>query len=359
MSSGQQDTVARSQVNLRPESPVPLRLGLVGCGYQGAQLVTAAARSDAVQIVACADPESAAVASAAALGQDVATYSAVEPLLEEAEVDAIVVATPNHLLCPVSLAAMSAGKHVLVEKPVGLNAQDAAVLEAESARAGVVLMPGYSCRFSLGRQVYDLLCSGVAGEVLSVTGQFGGWRMTAGWSASPQTGGGPLLFLGSHLVDLVLWFVGDRPAEVSATVTRQADDGIDVTAAFQVRFARGAIAQCLVSQLSPFFFYTLDVVGRDGRIILRGQDFDQWEIEVMSNVAVTYAHSTVLRRRTDHISSMLLPELEEFATAISEARKPSVTAADARRVLEVLDAVVLAGRDRNMVKLPSGKGGHG
>jgi predicted dehydrogenase len=336
-----------------------LRIGLVGCGYQGAQLATAAARTDAVQLVACADPEKAAAAKVAAFGQDVATYSGVEPLLKEAEVDAIVVATPNHVLRPVSLAAIGAKKHVLAEKPFGLNASDAAELDAEAARAGVVLMPGYSCRFSLGRQVYDLLRSGVAGEVLSVMAQYGGWRMTKGWSASLRTGGGPLLFVGSHLVDLVLWFVGDRPADVTATVTRQADDDIDVTAAFQVRFAGGAIAQFLVSQLSPFGFYTIDVVGRDGRVVLRGQDFDHWEIEVMSKVVPTYAHPTVSRPQMDHISFMLVPELEEFASAISDARKPSITTADARRVLEVLDAVVLAGRDCSTVRLSSVIEGHG
>jgi predicted dehydrogenase len=145
--------------------------------------------------------------------------------------------------------------------------------------------------------------------------------------------------------------VGDSAAEVSATVTRQTENSVEEIAAFQIGFARGAIAQLVVSQSAPFFFYTIDVVGRDGRVILRGRDFGQWEIEVTSHVVPTYAHPTVLHAHTDHIISMLVPELEEFANAIGENRKPSVTSADAVRVLEVLDAVVVAGRDKSRVKL--------
>jgi UDP-N-acetyl-2-amino-2-deoxyglucuronate dehydrogenase len=358
MTPGRQDSAAASQSE-EPPALAPLRLGLVGCGFQGAQLAAAAGRSGAVELIACADPEKAAIAGVAALRPEVVPYPTVEALLEQAEVDAIMVATPNHLLFPVSMTAMAAGKHVFVEKPFALNAKEATLLEAEAERARLVLMPGYSCRYSAGRQVFELLSSGVAGEVLSVMGQFGGWRMSTGWPASRDTGGGPLLFVGTHLVDLVLWFVGDRVSEVSATISRQTDDDIDETAAFQIFFARGAIAQCLVSQFSPFFFYSIDVVGRDGRVVLRGPDFDQWELEVTSNVVPTYTHPTVVRSQMDRIGSMLLPELEEFAAAVRESRPPYVTAADGRRVLEVLDAVVLAGRERRTVKLPLPEAGDG
>ena len=68
------------------------------------------------------------------------------------------------MLCPVSLAALGAGKHVLAEKPVGLNELEAATIEAEAARAAVRFMAGYCLRFSLARHVHDLLVAGVVGE---------------------------------------------------------------------------------------------------------------------------------------------------------------------------------------------------
>jgi len=104
-----------------PETSRPLRVGVVGCGFQGSALARAATLTTAVRLVACADPDPAAAAGVAALAREVSPHSSVEALLGQAAVDAVLVATPNHLLYPVSLAAIRAGKHVLAEKPLGLN----------------------------------------------------------------------------------------------------------------------------------------------------------------------------------------------------------------------------------------------
>ena len=340
------DQLSSASREMPPEPPRPLRLGLVGCGYQGNNLATAAARAPAVRLVACADPDLAAAATVAARTGDVSTHSSVEALLNEAVVDAVLVATPNHVLCPVSLAALGAGKHVLAEKPVGLNELEAATIEAEAARAGVRYMAGYCLRFSLARHVHDLLVAGVVGEIQAVTGVFGSPPMNHGWAASSESGGGPLLFLGSHLVDMVLWFTDDDPVEVAASIRRRTDTGVDETSTFQIHFAGGAMAQCLVTQAASAGFYTVDIYGRAGRVTLRGWNFLQYEIEVSSTANAAYAHPTVIRPGfvQDHVTMMLVPELEEFARAIAEMRAPAISATDGRRVLQVLDGVVEADR---------------
>jgi predicted dehydrogenase len=332
---------------------LPLRVGLVGCGYQGRCLATAASRTSTVDLVACADPDPAALRSVAALGPAMSTHSSVDALLDEAAVDAVLVATPSCALYPVSLAAIRAGKHVLVEKPVALNAKQAAHAESEAARAGVTYMAGYSCRFSLARHVHDLIAAGLVGEVQAITAQFGCERLDRGWLASPETGGGPLLFLGSHLVDMVLWFADDDPVEVSAHLRRREGTGIEDTSAFLVQFARGALAQCLVTQAASTFFYTVDVHGRAGRVTLRGWSFLEYEVEVRSTAGHAYATPTVIRPPVDgdHITMMLVPELDELASAIADGRPPSITADDGRRVLQVLDAVVKASHTSIPVKL--------
>ena len=125
-----------------PETSQPLRVGIVGCGFQGRALARAATLTTAVRLVACADPDAAAAGSVAALAQEVSSHSSAEALLSNAAVDAVLVATPNHLLCPVSLAAIRAGQHVLAEKPIGLNEQEAAAVDGEAARVGVGYMAG-------------------------------------------------------------------------------------------------------------------------------------------------------------------------------------------------------------------------
>jgi predicted dehydrogenase len=338
---------------IRSTASPPLRVGLVGCGYQGKCLATAAARSTSVSVVACADPDARAAEKVAELAGDASTHPSVEALLGEAAVDAVIVATPHHVLCPVSLKALQAGKHVLAEKPMALNAEEATAVESEAANAGVRFMAGYSCRFSLARYVHDLLSEGVVGELVAMTGAIGSGPFDRGWLTSVGTGGGPLLYLGSHLVDMLLWFAGENPVEVSGRISRLPISGLDETSAFQLVFSSGAEAQCLVTQSASRFFYSIDVYGRAGRVTLRGSDFTDFEVEVESQVVPAYAHPTVVRPSPegDHITTMLVPELEEFALSVREGRLPAITATDGRWVLQVLDAVVAADRRGGFIKI--------
>jgi predicted dehydrogenase len=200
-------------------------------------------------------------------------------------------------------------------------------------------------RFSPARQVQDLLPAGVVSEIEAMTGVMACGPLDDGWLASTETGGGPLLLLGSRLVDMILSFAGDDPVEISADVSRRADTGVDVTSAFGIRFATGRVAQCLVSQRAPGFLYTEDILGNAGRITLRGWSWLQFGIEVCSpGEEASYAEPRVIPPRLvgDHVSAMLVPQLEEFAAAIREGRAPAITLSDGRRVLPLLDAVVAA-----------------
>jgi predicted dehydrogenase len=332
---------------------MPLRAGLVGCGQHGSSLAQAIARSPSLRLVACADPDVAAASRAAANGADVSTHVSVEALLAECDVDAVVVATPHHLLAPVALAAIRAGKHVLAEKPIALDAAQAAEVEREVEHAGICYMAGYSFRFSMFRHVHELLAAGAVGEIVALTASIETGPFDAGWTAYPETGGGPLLYVGCHIVDLALWCLEDEPTEVFAHLKRRPDTDADDTTTLQVRFARGALAQCFVTQSASGFWYGVEIRGRKGRVTLRGRNFLQFEIEVSSNALPAYAEPTIIRpsMRRDNIQMMLVPELEEFAAAIRERRPPAITAADGRRVLQLLDAAVESGRSGSPTKL--------
>jgi predicted dehydrogenase len=85
-----------------------LRVGLVGCGNHGNSLAQAVVRAGVFELVACADPDGAAVRRAAAFGNDVSVHDSAESLLASTDVEAVLVATPHHLLAPVALAAIRA-----------------------------------------------------------------------------------------------------------------------------------------------------------------------------------------------------------------------------------------------------------
>jgi predicted dehydrogenase len=234
----------------------------------------------------------------------------------------------------------------LIEKPMALNEREAKDVEFAAASAGVTCMVGYSIRFWMARFVSELLAEGAVGEIHSVTGAFATPPLNRDWFVRPEAGGGALLYVGCHLIDLVLWLTGAEPTQVFATVQRRSDNGTDEVSAIQLGFGERGLAQFLVGQAMSGLLFEMRLYGRSGEVALRGRNFLQFELEVQSNVVPAYNAPTIIRPNVprDHIWMMLVPEVEEFARAINENRPPAITASDGRRVLRVLDAVFESGR---------------
>ncbi len=328
-----------------------LRIGVVGCGRQGSALAQAVVRSETLRLVASADPDLTAAQRVAGLGDAVSQHATLEALLAAADVDAVLIATPHDQLAPAALSAIRAGKHLLIEKPMALNETQAREIEFAAASAGVSCMVGYSFRFGMARQVHELLTEGAIGELQAITGSIGTPRLDDGWIAQPSSGGGPLLYVGSHMIDLVLWLVGNEPTLVSGTVHRRVDLGTDDTSSILLDFGSGPLAQLLVTQSAHRFFYDVQVVGRVGSITLRGTGLAQFEIEIHSAVHPAYEEPTIIRpvMGGDSVTTMFVPELLAFADSIRAPRAPAITASDGRRVLRVLDAVQESSRAQRAV----------
>lgn len=334
--------------------PDPLRVGIVGCGYQGGILAKAVGKTASFTFVACADPDRGAAEKLAAEAGSVLTFDSVERLLEGSDVDVVLIATPHHILAPAALAAIQGGKHVLVEKPIGLIEAEAAQIEKAAAKAKVIVEAGYSFRrLPAWQRVHELLAVNAIGDVIGISGFFSITPLSQGWLASPETGGGPLLFLGSHLVDQILWYFDVAPVEVFAHVSRRADTKADDTSAFQIRFANGAVAQCLVTQASAAFGYGLEVHGRAGRLRLSPAGFLDHEIVISSTVMPEYAQPTSIRPPMTDDPRMVkhTAQLEALARAIRTGGQPYVTIADGRKALRVIDAVFRSGETGQPVRL--------
>ncbi len=331
----------------------PVRVGIVGCGYQGGIMAQAIGRTKNLQVTACADPDQTAAARVAGSAGNAAVYASVETMLQEATVDAIIIATSHDALYEAALAALRAGKHVLAEKPIGMDEKEAAQLEAAVGESGACFMAGYSFRYIAALQkVHELLQAGAVGEILTISGAIGIGPMSSGWRASPETGGGPLLYVGSHLIDLMLWYLQDDPVEVVAGVRYRADTHADETATFQIRFAQGAMAQGMVTQTATGLFNNLEIYGRQGRISLRGVGF-HYTIDIVSRALPAYTQPTTLHiPQIDDLRILMhLPQLAEFAQAIQECRQPAITVTEGRRVLKVLDAIIKSDRTGSPVRL--------
>ncbi|UCC88172.1 MAG: Gfo/Idh/MocA family oxidoreductase, partial [Anaerolineales bacterium] len=175
------------------DTPAQLRVGIVGCGYQGRLLAQAIGKVDRMQVTACADPVREAADAVAALTGHAEVHGSAEELLNKSKVDAVLIATPHHLLQQVALLAIDAGKHVLAEKPIAMNERQAVEIEEAAAKAGICYLSGYSLRFfAAQQQVRDLLAAGAVGEIQAVTAGIGTGPFD-GWFAEAEKGGGALL----------------------------------------------------------------------------------------------------------------------------------------------------------------------
>jgi predicted dehydrogenase len=125
----------------------PVRVGIVGCGYQGGIMAQAIGRTTSLRVIACADPDQTRAEHVARMAGNVAVYSSIEGPLQEATVDAVIIATSHDLLYEAALVALRADKHVLAEKPIGMDEKEAAQLEAAVLESAGCFMAGYSFRY--------------------------------------------------------------------------------------------------------------------------------------------------------------------------------------------------------------------
>jgi Predicted dehydrogenases and related proteins len=207
------------------EAP-PLRWGILGAGWIADQFV-AALRAHTRQVPYAVGSRSADSASAAAarFGAE-RVHTGYEALVSDPGVDVVYIATPHNFHLPHALLAIEAGKHVLIEKPVGLDADEARVIDAAARAAGVFCMEAmwtlFLPKFDVIRQ---LLAEGVLGEVRTVLADMGESFDPSHRILDERLAGGPLLDLGTYPTTLAHWVLG-MPESVMASGT-PASNGIN------------------------------------------------------------------------------------------------------------------------------------
>ena len=205
-----------------------LRVGIVGCGLIGRK--RAEALDEGSVLVGAFDVHAPAAESLVADFGGTACDS-LEGLLAQ-NLDVVVVATTHDQLTPLTLQALAAGAHVLVEKPAGLSTRQIESLQAAADAAGTLVKVGFNHRFHPGiMEGIRLAHSGEFGEIMHVRGRYGhGGRpgYDREWRAEPaRSGGGELIDQGMHLLDLTHWTLGDLPLHSALLRTQFWDTEVD------------------------------------------------------------------------------------------------------------------------------------
>lgn len=189
-----------------------VRIGVIGLGM-GRNHVAGFQSHPRARVVAVADMNERLLHELADRYGVEKRYTSAEEMLETERLDAVSIATPNKFHAPLTLAALAAGCHVLCEKPMAMNASEARQMLNAAQQAGKRLMINFSYRFTEQSMVLkQQVDAGVLGEIYfgrtvwhrrrGLPG-FGGW-----FGQKALSGGGPLIDLGVHRLDLALWLMG-------------------------------------------------------------------------------------------------------------------------------------------------------
>jgi predicted dehydrogenase len=196
--------------------------------------------------------------------QNCYTYDTVAQLKNNKDIDAVYVITPNGLHKEHTLAVAKAGKHVICEKPMAINAQEGQEMIAACKAAGVQLLIGYRMHFEAntldivkkqraGEFGKTLFFQGLSGFIIGDPSQ---WRLN-----KALAGGGAMMDIGVYSINGARYMLGEEPIWVTAQETKtdpiKFKEGVDETITFQMGFPSGATASCLstysLNYLDKFF----------------------------------------------------------------------------------------------------------
>jgi predicted dehydrogenase len=232
------DTLPASRVPDPQDAPA-LRWGVIGTGWIAERFVSTLQRLTTQEVVAVGSRTATSAQQFASRFGLTHAHGSYEDLVADAEVDVVYVATPHNFHRPHAALALEAGKHVLIEKPITLNAAEARELADLAAARGLfcaeALWPLFTPKFDVIRQVLD---AGVLGEISTVLGSYGTWFDADHRIQRHDLAGGPLLDLGTYPLSLTGWVLG-APTEVVARGT-DAPSGVNGQVSALLGYASGA-----------------------------------------------------------------------------------------------------------------------
>ena len=345
-----------------------MNVGLVGCGrVTRLRHLPALQRVEQARVVALADVDPARVADVAGRFGVERRYQGHEELVADPNVEAVAVCVPASLHAEVAVAALGAGQHVLIEKPLALDRGDAALVrDAALGSAGVVTIGLNLRRHRLGRRARELVLAGAVGELEAVrtvfTSSFDYRDEAQPWRFHRETGGGALAEMGPHHLDLWRFVTGREVEEVFASGHSGTDE--DDTVLVAGVLAGGVRATTLVSQRSTNV-NELEVFGERGRLRVACYRSDGLEVQLGRGfggdvrervrgfrraAAQLPAFARSARGRSDYVESYVA-QWRHFVEAASGVAKPDPGLDDGVRNVEVLAAALESLASRGAVRV--------
>lgn len=250
-----------------------MNFAIIGCGLIGMKRVRALRERHRIVVAADLDLSRAEKLAAEAPGCMATTDSM--NAAQHPEVEAVVIATINRDLAPLTLCAARAGKHVLVEKPAARNSKELEPVLEAAERSGVTVQVGFNHRYHPAmRKAREIIDAGEIGPLMFLRGRYGhGGRVgyDREWRADPEkAGGGELLDQGVHLIDLARWYMGEFPCVQGHAATYFWDMPVDDNGFVSLRTKSNQTAWLHVSCSEWKNLFSLEIYGRTGKLSIDG-----------------------------------------------------------------------------------------
>ncbi len=290
-----------------------------------------------------------------------AAYSDLSDLLSDSRVEAVFVASPNHLHAPQVVRAAAAGKHVLCEKPMATTVLDASAMVDACRDHGVTLGLGFELRFHPAHMwARKLLDDGSIGRIRLAHGQWG--RGNRGepehlprsglreWWETPELIGDAsvLVGLGVHVFDLTRFLLRDEVVEVVAMTDGQTDrQPLEHIATISLRMGSGTIMQVRCGRMLPDTQNDLAIYGSDGRFATRETI---WEARLGRAEVVSDALNKAESYEYDYLANFV-DELEDFRDALESGRAPRATGEDGVAAARITAAAIESAKTGRAVRI--------
>jgi predicted dehydrogenase len=319
-----------------------LRMAVVGLGYWGPNLVRNLHELPDVEVAWVCDLDSARLEAIARRYPAVRPTASFESVLEDASLDAVVIATPVSSHASLATAALKAGKHVFVEKPLAATSGEALELMELADAAHLTLMPGHTFLYSPPvNLVRDLIAGGELGEIYFISTS----RVNLGlhqpdvsvaWDLAP------------HDFSILRYWLEQAPRQLSALSRDCIVPGTPDVAFINLEFPTGTIAHVEISWLAPSKLRRTAVVGSEKMVVYDDSSNEPVRIfdsgvtlpnpESFGEYRLTYRTGDIVSPRVEPTEPLLL-ELTDFCAAITTGEQPRSSAEVGLDVVRMIEAV--------------------
>jgi predicted dehydrogenase len=325
-----------------------IRIGLVGCGYWGANLCRVLAQHPGVELCWVCDASPAALDRGRRIAPEARSIRDLETALSEASVDAVVVAVPVEAHYKVAKAVLAAGKHVLVEKPLSRTAAEAGDLCIEAERRSLVLMVGHTFLYNGAvRLIKTMIDAGDLGDIRYVLMR----RLNLGVVRKDVDA---LWNLAPHDLSILNFWI-DRPVtRVGAVGHSYLQPGIADVVFAHLTYEGNISGHIQVSWLDPNKVRQATVVGSrkmlifddmsvDSRITVFDKGIDVEHLDSKLHTFETFSEYQLIVRAGDvwlprvEFKEPLIEEIDDFVGCIQEGRRPVADGASGLEVVKLLE----------------------